>query len=198
MTTRLEMMNSLLAVNGETPVSSESSTNPAAVQASNTISRVDKKIQLKGWWCNTEVMTLLFAVSTGHVVLPANTLAVFPVDVSAPYVKRGSKLYDTKNNTFNIAADVKVRIVTQLDVSDLPESLAAYIENVAVRDHFIDDDGDVAKARSLDLRSQDAFIYLQRENLAQSNVNILQGQIGSQLNYEANTSGRGYSSDLGY
>jgi hypothetical protein len=185
MITELEMINAMLAVNGEAPVSSASSTDPAAIQARNALTRIDKQLQARGWYYNTETMTLSPLLSTGEVILPSNTLSVDPVDVSSPYVQRGTKLYDRTNNTFNLAVTVKVNIVLRLDIVELPVLAGTYLQDKAVKDFYVDEDGDEGKTNRLENRESESFAYLQREHLANSNVNIRNSNLGRRLMQDA-------------
>lgn len=180
MTTRLDIINAMLGVNGESPVSSADSNDPAAIQASNALTRVDKKVQARGWYFNKEDITLSPNL-TGEVILPQNTLSADPVDTRSQYVKRGTRLYDRENNTYNIDADVECTLVLQLEIDELPEAAAAYIMDKAVKEYYEDDDGDDSKAKKLQNRESESFAYLQREQLANEDVNIRRSQLGLRL-----------------
>jgi len=180
MTTKLDILNAMLGVNGEAPVSSVSSTNPAAVQALNMLRRTDRKIQSRGWWFNKERFTLSPDTS-GEIILPANTMAVDPVDPRSPYVKRGSRLYDRVKNTYVINASVDVIIVLQLEVEETPDAYINYLEDKSVKEYYIDDDGDEQKVSRLDVRERESYMYLYREDLANKNVNITTSDMGQRL-----------------
>ena len=182
MTTTLEIINAMLAVNGEAPVSSVNSTDPAAIQAKNALTLIDRAVQARGWWFNTEPkLRLLPLDGTGEIVLPQNTLQVDPVSSRLDYVKRGTRLYDRTNSTFDIGAEVVVRIVLRLDIEDLPENAATYLRCKAVKEHYTDDDGDEQKIKRLEDRENEAYAFLQREHLANSNVNNKLSPLGQQL-----------------
>lgn len=180
-TSRLDIINAMLAVNGESPVTSADSTDPAAVQASNALTRVDKKVQARGWWFNEEDILLSPSSSTGQIVLPSNTLSADPVDSRSLYIQRGTRLYDKKNNTYSISEPVNTSLILLLDIDELPEIAAAYINDKAVKEYYTDDDGDEQKIRNLERRESESFAYLQREHLANSDVNIRRSRIGLAL-----------------
>lgn len=188
MTTRLEIMNAMLAVNGETPVSSATSNDPSAIQANNALKRVDKRIQARGWFFNKETFTLSPATGTGEVIIPSNTLSVDPIDPSSTYIQRGTRLYDRDKNTYDIGKAVKVRLILQLEIDELPEIAAAYIEAKAVKEYYTDDDGDIEKVRELKSREDEAFAYLQREHLANEDTNIHHSPMGAKLLAETRSS----------
>lgn len=181
MTTELEIINAMLAVNGESPVSSADSTDPSAIQARNALTLIDRAIQSRGWWFNKEPQMRLAATNVGEVILPQNTLSVAPVDTRSNLVQRGTRLYDRKNSTYVINKSVVVCIVVQLEIEELPELAAAYIMAKAVKDYYTDDDGDENKINRLAARESEAFAYLQREHLAKSNVNIKDSPQGAEI-----------------
>lgn len=188
MTTKLEIINAMLAVNGEAPVSSVNSTDPAAIQARNALTLIDRAVQARGWWFNTEpALRLLPLVGTGEIVLPQNTLQVDPVSSRLDYVKRGTRLYDRTNSTFIIDAEVVVKITVLLDIDDLPENAATYIRCKAVKEYYTDDDGDENKVKRLEERENEAFAYLQREHLANQNLNNKTSPLGQALLAAVNT-----------
>lgn len=180
MTTRLEIINAMLGVNGESPVSDADSNDPAAIQASNALTRIDRKVQSRGWYFNKEDI-LLSPNLAGEVVLPQNTLTADPVDSNSQYVKRGTKLYDRVNNTRVIGKTVNCTVILQLDIDELPETAAAYIMDKAVKEYYEDDDGDEAKARRLETRESESYAFLQREQLANEDVNIRRSPLGLKL-----------------
>ena len=181
MTTRLDIINAMLGVNGETPVDSVGSNNPAAIQANNALNRIDKKVQARGWWFNKEDIVLSPSESTGAITLPSNTLSADPVDTKSQYVQRGTTLYDKKNNTSVISTTVNTTLVLQLAIEELPEVAASYIMDKAVKEYYIDDDGDEQKINRLDRRESESFAYLQREHLANVDTNIRRSPLGAQL-----------------
>jgi len=180
MADELDIINAMLAVNGEAPVSSISSTDPAAIQARNLLKRLNKKVQARGWWFNKECITLQ-PIASGEILVPQNALSVDPVDTRSQYVKRGTRLYDTGNNTYIIDEDVECLVILQLDISELPETLGNYLEDKAAKDYYTDDDGDEQKINRLEAREAESFAYLQRENLANGDVNIRRSRLGSRL-----------------
>lgn len=180
MTTRLEIVNAMLSVNGEAPASSVESTNPAVIQAANALDRLNKKVQARGWWFNKETITLS-PDTDGVVVLPQNTLAVDPVDTNSPYVQRGDSLYDKINNTRDIGETVKCRLKLLLPVEDMPETAAAYLMDKACKEYYTDDDGDEQKIRNLEKREAESYAYFFREHLANEDNNIRRSRLGYRL-----------------
>lgn len=171
MTTQLEVLNHVIGVIGETPVSNVNSTHPTAQSALLTITRVSKQFQLRGWWFNKEECLVLSPNSSGEVIVPSTTLKIDPVDTRSKLVKRGTRLYDPRNHTYNIGVAVTVDLVLLLPTDELPESAAAYLMHKAAYDFYVADDGDEMKAKLLLLEEQKSYAALKAEQLQMSDVN---------------------------
>lgn len=174
MTTRLEILNHVLNVVGETPVSSPSSQHPTALSASVEIDRVNKELQKEGWWFNTEIDLVLSPNEANNIIVPAGTLFLAPVDPNSHLVRRGTRLYDPVNHTYTIPYPVKVDLILQLPIEDLPESAAAFLQHQVALDFYVNDDGDEAKTIKLEQRVARAWAALQSAQLKASKVNALQ------------------------
>lgn len=180
MTTELDIVNAMLEANGEAPVSNTSSTNPLAISAIAKLARGSRKFQARGWFFNSEVLTLSPNIA-GEVIVPQNTLSVDPVSTTSLIVKRGTRLYDKKNNTFIIDKSVKCHIVLQLDIEDMPQTAADYLEAKMVREYYTVEDGDQSKINELKEIENEAFAYFHREHLSSEDVNIRRSYLGAQL-----------------
>lgn len=171
MTASLDVLNHVLSVVGETPVSNPDSQHPTAQTATNTINRVNKRMQLRGWWFNRDINLILAPNLSGEIIIPATTLKVDPVDTRSRLVKRGTRLYDPINHTFVINDSVAVNIVTQLDVDDLPDAAVQYLSDKSAYDFYVNDDGDELKAKLLLIEVQASWAALTAQQLQMSNVN---------------------------
>lgn len=172
MTTQLEVLNHVIGVVGETPVSNVNSNHPTAQSALLKIQQVSKQFQLRGWWFNKEECLILsHNPYTGEVIVPSTTLKVDPVDPRSKLLKRGNKLYDSKNHTYNIGQDVTVNLWLLLPTEELPESAAMYLMHKAAYDFYIADDGDELKSQALLFEANKAEAAVKSEQLQMSNVN---------------------------
>lgn len=181
MSMKLDAVNEMLASIGEAPTSSTDSTDPLVVSAVNKLERVDKKIQARRWWFNTEVITLSPTTTDSEIILPSNTLSADPTLRTSPYTKRGTRLYDPVNNTFTIEESVELELVLQLDFEWLPMTAANYITATAVKEFFADEDGDLSKVRELSERLSDTWGYFHAENLRNQDVNAIDSDLGYAL-----------------
>ena len=137
---KLEAVNVMLSVIGESPVNSLGSGLADAEAAERILDRVNKEVQTEGWHFNTRrKYTLSPDADSKMVVLPRNTLKVVCVDTSRdfPLVQRGYRLYNFEKATYEIKDDydeVKVDLVEELDFNvdqdeknALPEYARRYI-----------------------------------------------------------------------
>jgi hypothetical protein len=204
MTASLDVLNHVLSVVGETPVSNPDSQHPTAQTATNTINRVNKRMQLRGWWFNRDLNLILSPNLAGEIILPSTTIKVDPVDSRSRLVWRGNRLYDPINHTFVIGTTVPVNIVTLLNIDDLPDAAVQYLSDKSAYDFYVNDDGDELKAKLLLMEVQSSWAALTSQQMQMSNVNaknrptaarVLQGigQYGSGSNGNPDLIGGGFT-----
>ena len=137
----LSSVNSILASIGQAPISriyqdtdSELSyINPEIALIHQLLMEVDKDVQNEGWIFNTEWNYPLLPDSDGCVFIPTKVLRM---DISegqiyrdTDVVKRGDKLYDRYNHTYNFPLDQKIHfdITWKWDFDELPSVFQRYI-----------------------------------------------------------------------
>ena len=130
-TTEVEAVNALLEQIGEAPVSSLDDLSLDAASARNTLQRVMREVQARGWHWNTTLRKLQRNGSNEYV-LPTNALKAdtagnsWHINVSV----REGKLFDKRpyKNVFTFdETELEVEIVELLAFSDLPEAARQYI-----------------------------------------------------------------------
>jgi len=136
-TTKLDLVNLMLASIGESPVSALSSGLTDAELAETIIGRIDRETQSEGWWFNTDYNKKFVPDGESkQVVLPLNTLKIDCVGTSSHLrmiqrkVGTVNKLYDPYNHTFDVGdnhTSIYIDIVTQEEFENLPESAKRYI-----------------------------------------------------------------------
>jgi hypothetical protein len=139
LTTKLEAVNTMIAVIGEAPVNTLGGTAVpiTVVQAENVLDETSRAIQSEGWHYNTEhEYTFTPDATTSKITLPSNVLQIDLntenyTDVDP--VQRGNKLYDRKNHTEVWSKEIKASVVFQLDFTELPEQFRNYITIKAAR-----------------------------------------------------------------
>lgn len=193
MTTQLEVLNHVLSVVGEDPVSSANSTHPTAQTITNTINRVNKQFQLRGWWFNKEYALTINPDTQGQIILPSNTMKVDPTDTASALIKRGGKLYDPINHTYEINASVIVNLTLLLPIEELPESAGTYIMHKAAYDFYFNDDGDEEKSNRLLGEVNLAWAAVQSEQLQVKNINAKNRPAAAQLRAGIRQGGPSYN-----
>lgn len=168
-TSELEAVNMLLESIGEAPVNTIESGLSEAHIARQTLRQSLRKCQSKGWWFNTEVITLT-PDQNGEILLPANCLKV---ETGLEHiVYRGAKLYDRANNTYQIGGQVRASLVLGLSFEELPEVARHYI---TVRAGRIFQDRTVGSASLHGFQKEDeemAWQELQETELENGHYNI--------------------------
>jgi hypothetical protein len=131
-TTKLEAVNAVLAVIGESPVESLLDEFVDATIAANYIDQESRRVQLQGWSFNTDYEYTMTPDINGHILIPSGAAQVL-VPSERQYVVRRDpadnemKLYDRERNSFEFTAPKKVTIVWLYEYEDLPEALRQFI-----------------------------------------------------------------------
>lgn len=131
-TSKLEAINTMLSIIGETPVNSTSGPVVASVKiADNILTEVLREVQGESWHFNTAKEVTLPLDINGKIPLATS---VARVEVDRAYypdkelVKRGDYLYDTRNQTDVFTAEIKHATVTyMLEFDELPEAAKRYV-----------------------------------------------------------------------
>lgn len=142
-TSKLNAVNTLLAIIGEAPVNS---LNPPltgdASLADQVIDEVSREVQGAGWSWNTMLYdSIPLDATSGQSQLPSNTLAVRFNPLSYPsqrFVLRGLRLFDRVKNTYDLrtslgvgmtgnTSDLVAEIVEELPWDSIPETGRRYI-----------------------------------------------------------------------
>ena len=142
-TSKLNAVNTLLAIIGEAPVNS---LNPPLTGDTNladqVLDEVSREVQGAGWSWNTMLYdSIPLDASTGQSQLPSNTLAVRFNPISYPsqrFVLRGLRLFDRVKNTYDLrsslgvaltgnSSNIVAEIVEELDWDSIPETGKRYI-----------------------------------------------------------------------
>lgn len=146
--TKLEAVNDILASIGEDPVNSLSSGLPDAELAESFLDKESRRIQLKGWHCNTLRDYQISKNASNQFALPDDTLKVDTVNpgtrrrASTPvpnkYINAGMRrsaddtkwvLWDNDNNseTWTNETELTVDLVQFIPFANLTPALQMYI-----------------------------------------------------------------------
>lgn len=183
MATNLDVVNDCLATLGEAPLSTLSEPHEFKPAATRLLSRMNKEVQTIGWWCNTETMTLNPAPTTGHLVLPGDTLKwesgvrsqdTFGLGQHKPwFVQRGLRLYDTRKRMYESEESVVGIIVREIPFEELPQVLNDYIAATTVLRFQSNFDGDTQRRGELTQHMNMTRAMARAEDIRQNKFNAI-------------------------
>ena len=137
LTTKLEAVNTMLEVIGESPVASLGGTLPvSASTAESVLDEVNREVQSSGWHFNTEHEYDLTRAGDDTITLASNVSKVDTAQgkhTDIDGVQRGSVLYDRKNHVNTFSSDLEVSISFLLEFTEIPEQFRNYITIKAAR-----------------------------------------------------------------
>lgn len=175
LTTELEVINSVLRVSGDNPVSSVSETYQPVYIIRQMINDISRKMQIKNYWFNTEFdVTLSSNTETNKIILPFNILNFEPAD--SKYVARGLTVYDTENRTSTITDDIKADISVMLEFDELPQAAREYIQSKARYEYNNQYFGDTSQKNDLYREMLEAKETLDKLNIENLDINMFNSQ----------------------
>lgn len=178
---RLDVVNEMLGTMGESPLNSLTDPHTFLGAALQMLNKNDATIQARGWWFNTEDLTLPPSTIDSAIYLPGDTISVNVYRINGVatrnVVQRGDRLYNTTGGTYVFTEPVRVSLKRRVDFEEIPETAAQYIASKAVLQFQSLYDGDTAKSRELASRisgPDGTFQAIQREHTRESQANLLQ------------------------
>ena len=181
MATWLDAVNDIIGSVGESNLTALDGTHPLEATALATLDRISRRVQSKGWWFNTRKATLTQAVD-GRVPVAGTILAIDTLERDSGLVKRGGFLFDLTNGTNVLNRDVECVIRELIAFTDLPETVAQYIQAETVLQFFKSYDGDGTKLQALAQDVALARIPFNADHIRNSDVNLYtSGETGYNL-----------------
>jgi hypothetical protein len=178
-TTELECINIMLAAIGEAPINSLTGTLPVDARlAQQTLTEINKKIQMEGWSFNTEIDVTLTRDGSNEIALSTNTLRIDANIHQHPTIdaiQRGLKLYDRLNNKYQFDEDLICTVVYFRPFNEIPEPARYYITIKAARvfvDRLVGDQGLRTYTEQDEIRAR---AILMETDLANGDHNLLRG-----------------------
>jgi len=112
---KLQAVNYLLNIIGSPPVGDLETLHPGAQACVNRLDEATEEIQKSGWWFNTEYKwTFIPDATTAELELPTTTLEA-DVTSRRGVVKRGYKLYDVINHTYQFTVPATANLIVKLE-----------------------------------------------------------------------------------
>lgn len=188
--TKLDAVNSILAVIGEMPVTTlEGTLNADAVLASRMLEDVVRDVLVEGWYFNTDHNMELTPDVNGNIEL-ADTVINVDVDprysIDVDVVQRGNRLYDKKNHTYTFTKPLKgVSMTLFLEFDELPASVKQYVLGLAKVKFQSNVLGDSALHQMLLQDLQKARTAFVAEDIRQSDRNLLDTYPNSRMGYNS-------------
>lgn len=139
MLTKLDAVNIILNVIGETPVSSLTSGLPDAEAAEQKLDLTIMEVLAKGWQQNTETNIIMNRNYDGEIVVPRQYLRVDTIgmdkDINITVRKQNGKrkLFDLREYSFKFTKDLLVEVLLEIDYEALNFELQNYIAFRAAR-----------------------------------------------------------------
>jgi len=170
--TELDIVNQCLATMGETPVNAVDADHPYVAAALMKLKTVSVQELSRGWWFNTDLITLHPDATTHFVYVPNDAIGVNPNDRGSAYVLRGRRLYDRYRSTYEFATDVLVELVRGVPLEDLPPLATHMIAARCALDFQNAFDGDGDKYNKLGAAYQQVYNTLRAEHIRQVKANM--------------------------
>lgn len=188
-TTKLDAVNRIMSVLGESPVNSLSGQLPRDVaMILAIIDEVDLETQARGWHFNLERDVTLTPDVSGRIDLPADVISVrvhkhkYPnLDVTTRDDGTGVKLYDKVAHTFDLNRSLVVDLVYLFDFDACPESYKRFVN---VRAGRIAQDrlkGSQAHHQYNERDEATAYRLLRQEEGDQERPNIFNGNAAARV-----------------
>lgn len=132
--TELDAINEMLGMIGEGPVNSLDDSGILEVGiAKRTFNEVNRAVQAKGLWCNSEDNVKLVPDEDGTIPLPINTMSFIPKYLYPRVSLRGNRLYNLETHSYTFDAPVEGRLVLLLPFEELSQATRQYITMRAAR-----------------------------------------------------------------
>lgn len=175
MTTRLDLINSMLATTGTARLAAADVTHPNYITADLILNDVIEEFSSKPLWFNTTYRTLIPNID-GKIVVPNNALTCDPADASKDYAIRGQYLFDNGNYTFLISEPVACVIVAELELTDMPPIAIQFVRAKARLMYYVDQDGSGNKLQLYSQNVAEKELELITLNMKNTDANFFAGK----------------------
>lgn len=173
MSTELEIINAMLASVGSNGVTSTVGRHPGLIKAQPILNRINKTVQNRGHWFNTDIGLKLTPNQDSEFVVPQNTLKADCTTKSLPYVRRGRRMYDPENQTYKLdETELLIDVVIELDYEFLPHAAWDYIRAKAVLSMLANSEADQLSMQAANNDVKETKLDFERERRNQADTNL--------------------------
>ena len=173
MSTELELINAMLAAVGSNGVTSTVGRHPALIKALPILNRTNTQLQTYGHWFNTDKGLTLRPDASGEFIVPQTTLRADTTNKALPYVRRGRRMYDPHNQTYDLAeTTLDIDVVLQLDYNMLPFSAWDAIRAKAVWHMLISAEADQITLQAAKDDVTETKMFFERERRSQYDTTL--------------------------
>lgn len=189
---KTDAVNECLRARGLLPVTRYDDPSLFAATAWQTIDRVQRKLELEGWWFNTEHFWRIAPNSNNEIEVPNNIIELVSAGVSTllPLVIKGDRIYDTYTHSYKLGDYVDgggyiyFTFLTHVDFNELPATAAEYFSARGKRVYLQEQDGDANKVKISISDEQDQRKIFDKINRKSKKSNMLRNsKILSKLGY---------------
>ncbi len=174
--TQLDIVNEMLGLLGERRVNTLDLEHPLVSSGVNFLRVANAREQGRGWWFNTELVTLSPDIN-GRIAVPTDVLQLDPKDTALRYAQRGSALYNLAplpgGNPAVFTQAVVCGLIRLVPFEDLPTVAGLFVSTSAKLDFLIALDGDDSKIANLGRQRREAQIGLNAEHIRSVDANLL-------------------------
>ena len=171
MYSRIDLINEMIVSTGARPLTAEQSRHPLYMKAEQLLSRVQASVQSVGLWFNTECREIT-PQSNGEIIVPLGCIKADPADRHYNLTLRGRRMYDLAKGTFEIGGTVRLRMIFELSLEEMPLAAQEYIRAKAVYEFYLNEDGSDPKLGNYRNERDIGWQVLYREHLRNRQANI--------------------------
>ena len=171
MYSRLDIINEMIVSTGARPLTAEQNRHPLYMKAEQLLSRVQASVQSVGLWFNTECREIA-PQSNGEVIVPQGCIKADPADRHYNLTLRGSRMYNLNEGTFEIGEKVRLRMIFDVPLEDMPLAAQEYIRAKAVYEFYLNEDGADPKLSNYRNERDIGWQSLYREHLRNRQANV--------------------------
>jgi hypothetical protein len=163
----------MLSAVGSSGISSTIGRHPGLIRAEPILTRINRSVQARGHWFNTDWSLKLLPTVEGEFVLPQNTLKADTSVKSDPYVRRGRVMYDPKTHTSVLTVPfMLLDVVVELDYNDLPVAAVDLIQARAIWELVQNADADQIGLNARKIEVNRAVMAFEVERLSQADYSL--------------------------